>query len=176
MNSKVFKVINGLMAVFCAGIMYVNHVDVDLLNSENATSSIASDTFSYQSTENSFSFTKNGHLVGWLPTERKINFKSRGPVLQCNAVVVGAKGIIAGGAALAGGAASAVAPTAALSSIGFGSGGIIAGSLAASAQSAIANVASGSIFAWLTSAGTAAATASVIAPAAIIGTLGFGLA
>ena len=48
--------------------------------------------------------------------------------------------------------------------LGFGSAGIVAGSVAAGIQSAIGNVAAGSAFAWLTSlgmTGTLATTATV---------------
>lgn len=177
MKSNLFKLINGILAVFCVGAMYANHVGVNILSAEKATSSIGNDNFEYQSGENSFSFTKNGKLVGYLPTERKINFKSYSSILTCNAVVIGVKSVAsAGTAAAAGAVVGAAAPTAALSAVGFGSGGIIAGSIAAGAQAAIGNVAAGSMFAWLTSAGFAAVTAPVLTAGAVIGGVGVGLA
>lgn len=177
MRSGLFKLINSILAMFCAGAMYANHVNVNILSTERATSSISGDNFEYRSEENSFSFIKNGKLIGYLPTDKKINFKSNSSMLTCAAVAIGAKSIAsASTAAVAGAVAGAAAPTAALSAVGFGSGGVIAGSIAAGAQAAIGNVAAGSLFAWLTSAGFAAVTAPVLITGAVIGGVGIGLA
>ncbi|GMH43126.1 hypothetical protein BSKO_11048 [Bryopsis sp. KO-2023] len=64
-------------------------------------------------------------------------------------------------------AATVVAvPAIALPAAGFSAGGVVAGSLAATWQASIGNVAAGSIFAALQSAGTAAVINGVTAPLA----------
>lgn len=170
MRSKLFKVFNVVTAMLCVGVILFNSVNVDVRSSEQAMSAIGDDQFEYKSAEDSFSFKKNGCVVGRLRTNGKTEIIRGGLMLNCNAVVVGAKTVASAGAAGAAGAvAGAAAPTAALSAVGFGGSGVIAGSAAAAAQSAIGNVAAGSLFAKLTAAGFAAATPAVIVPAAVIG-------
>lgn len=91
------------MAVFCVGTMYINHVGVNVLNSEKAISSIGSDDFEYQSSDNSFSVHKNGTLVGKIPTKQKMKIKSSKALLQPHAIAVAGKVIAAGFAAAAAG-------------------------------------------------------------------------
>ncbi|MDR1628555.1 MAG: hypothetical protein LBR79_07305 [Oscillospiraceae bacterium] len=65
------------MAVFCVGTIYVNYVEVNLINGEKVTSSIGNDIFEYQSTVNTFSVRKNGNLVGIIPTSKKNEVSSK---------------------------------------------------------------------------------------------------
>lgn len=199
MSSKLFKIFNSFVAIFCIGIIYANHVGVNVLSTDKATSSVGNNNFEYKSEENSLSFIKDGKLIGHLPTERKISFSSKGPILKCNATVIAAKKAItyakaargdtviddttpddiekiiigdaipddiaadntkvlnnvlaATGAAATGSFLGAVLPGAVLKAIGFGSSGIIKGSVAAAIQSSIGNVVGGSLFSHLTAAG-----------------------
>lgn len=177
MKSVLFKTINVFLAIFCVGVLYANHVDVNILSNESATSSLGDNSFEYENKENSFLFMKNGELVGCLPTNKKMHFSSYIPNLRCNAVAIGAKSIaVAGSTAAAGAVVGAAAPTAVLSAIGFGSSGVIAGSAAAAAQAAIGNVVAGSAFSWLTAAGFAAVSAPILVTGAVVGAAGLGLA
>ena len=56
--------------------------------------------------------------------------------------------------------------------LGFGTGGIVAGSVAAGIQSLIGNVAAGSLFASLTSLGMTGTLATVAGVGAAVGTAG----
>jgi len=73
------------------------------------------------------------------------------------------------------GAAVAAAPLLALPLIGFGATGVAAGSLAAGWQATIGNVAGGSIFALLQSAGATLGAATVVQTAAAGGIFGAGI-
>ena len=77
---------------------------------------------------------------------------------------------LAKGAAIVGGvvAVAAVAPIA----LGFGTGGIVAGSIAAGIQAGIGNVAAGSLFASMTSLGMTGFFTSTATAGAIVGTGG----
>nr|GAT54527.1 predicted protein [Mycena chlorophos] len=63
-----------------------------------------------------------------------------------------------------------------IQAIGFGSGGVVAGSIAATLHSAIGNVAAGSLFAICQSIGAGGAALAVAAPAAaVVGGVGGGM-
>lgn len=147
MKSVLFKTINVFLAIFCVGVLYANHVDVNILSNESATSSLGDNSFEYENKENSFLFMKNGELVGCLPTNKKMHFSSYIPNLRCNAVAIGAKSIAVAGS-----------------------------TAAAAAQAAIGNVVAGSAFSWLTAAGFAAVSAPVLVTGAVVGAAGLGLA
>ncbi|KAL2858972.1 hypothetical protein BJX68DRAFT_262491 [Aspergillus pseudodeflectus] len=93
------------------------------------------------------------------------NWTSQNPAL--------ATSILIGGAIIA---APAVVAAPALSIAGFGPAGVQAGSIAAAVQGTIGNVAAGSTFATLQSAGAAGAGAAVVngavQGAAVVGTIG----
>ena len=122
---SMFKAVNGFMALFCAGALYVNYVGVNVISTEKATSSVGNNNFEYQTTESLLSINRNGEKVGVIPTDKSFKFKKNSyiPNLNCNAVAVGVK-VVATGTAVAGagstilgcgvatGAAAAVLPTA----------------------------------------------------------------
>ena len=71
-----------------------------------------------------------------------------------------------------GSTALAVAPHLALPALGFGAGGIVAGTVAAAWQASIGNVVAGTLFASLQSAGAAGLAGKTYAGLAAVGGLG----
>ncbi len=93
---SLFYAVNIFMVVFCIGAMCANHTVLNFLNMEEAKCSIGNDIFEYKATENAFSVHKNGNLVGTMPTNKKMQFKSTKSFLQPHACVVAGKVISAG--------------------------------------------------------------------------------
>ena len=71
-----------------------------------------------------------------------------------------------------GGTALAPAPLVALPALGFGAGGIVAGTVASAWQASIGNVVAGTLFASLQSAGAAGLAGKTYAGLATVGGLG----
>lgn len=159
---SLFKVVNVFMAVFCTGVMYANHVGVNLLSGEEAISLIGNDVFEYQITENTFSVHKNSNLVGTMPTNKKMKFKSSKPLLQPTAVLIAGKVIAAGIAAAATGGSFAAAAGAAMA----GAMNAIGGAAAATGAAAVALPGAAAVEATIGGAGVAAAAAAAEAAAA----------
>lgn len=189
MKIGLFKLINGTMALLCAGIMLVNRVDVTVLNNEKAISTIGDNVFEYTNTDSLFSVYKNGEFIGQIPTIQKMHFNSNKPFLQCNAVVIAGKIIAAGIAAQVAGQAFGAAAIAELqATIGAVGGAAVAGGAAsiqlpgATAVSATlggageAVAAATAADAALAAGGTMAVISSVIVPVLIGAGIAAGLA
>ena len=95
---NLFQLVNSVMAVFCVGTVWMNHVGVSVLNSDTATSSINGNTFEYTTSDNSLMFKKNGDVIGSLPTDKKLSIRNDNMLFQSNAIVVVAKATAAAGA------------------------------------------------------------------------------
>lgn len=147
MKSKkinLFKLVNVLMVAFCICAAAMNYVGVHVVNADTATSLVNGNTFEYKSSNNEFSFTKNGQLIGRLYTDRKFDFYKSNLPLYFNCNLVGAGIAAAAGAsvdvigsaiggAVAGGAALAEVPGAAAVSATLGGAGAVAAEAAATA-------------------------------------------
>ena len=88
---NLFKTINMFMAVFCFCSVCMNHIGVNVLNTNTATSSINGNDFEYETSDSSLVFKKNGQFNGCLPTDKKLSIKNDNMFFQSNAILVGAK-------------------------------------------------------------------------------------
>ena len=102
---NLFQLVNSVMAVFCVGTIWMNHVGVSVLNSDTATSSVNGNTFEYTTSDNSLMFKKNGDVIGSLPTDKKLSIRNDNMLFQSNAIVVVAKATAAAAAGASFGAA-----------------------------------------------------------------------
>lgn len=105
---NLFKTINMFMAVFCFCSICMNHIGVNVLNANTATSSINGNDFEYETSDSSLVFKKNGQFNGCLPTDKKLSIKNDNLLFHSNATVVLAKAtaaFAAGGIAAASAAA-----------------------------------------------------------------------
>lgn len=174
---NLFKTINIIVFFICATSMAANCVNTNILNDQKVISSINNDVFEYQCAENEFSITKNNELVGKIPFDGDVHFKTSRPFMLCNATVYGAKIIYVGVKAQRSGGSFGEAAAAELknmaSAVGAGATGIAAacvelpggaavsatlggaGEVAAAAAAADAALATG---------GTTAVVSSVIVP------------
>jgi hypothetical protein len=169
MKIKFFNVVNISMALFCAGAMLFNHCDVNVLSAKKAVSSLNGESFEYFVSDNKFSVTRNGKLVGCIKTDRNFRFRNFMPSFQCNGVAVLGKCVVAGGAAAAAGGSFG----AAFGAAGAGAIQTIVGG-AAAVGGALVNVAlpgAEIVTATLGGAGEIAATAAAEAAAAGAGTI-----
>lgn len=149
-KNNLFKLVNVFMVVFSICTMFMNHVGVNVLNADAATSSINGDNFEYKTSDNLFMFKKNGKLIGFLPTDRKFNFAESNSILNFNNNAIGV-GIAAavgksvgnaaatiGGGALAGGAAMLSVPGTAAVEATLAGAGVAAAEAAAAAAATTA--------------------------------------
>lgn len=168
---NLFNFVNVLMVAFCICAIWMNHVEVKVLNIGTATSSINGDNFEYTVLDNSLEFKKNGNLIGFLPTDKKVKFIEDNHLLNFNSNMIGVgiaalagqavagAGATIGGGALAGGAAMLELPGTAAVEATLGGAGVAAAEAAAAAGS-------------MTVGATIAAVAAPVAVGLAIGALG----
>lgn len=168
---NLFNFVNVLMVAFCICAIWMNHVGVKVLNTDTATSSINGDNFEYTVLDNSLEFKKNGELIGFLQTDKKIKFVKDNHALKFNGNAIGVgiaalagqavagAGATIGGGALAGGAAMLELPGTAAVEATLGGAGVAAAEAAAAAGS-------------MTVGATIAAVAAPVAVGLAIGALG----
>lgn len=162
---NLFNFVNVLMVAFCICAIWMNHVGVKVLNTDTATSSINGDNFEYTVLDNSLEFKKNGELIGFLPTDKKVKFIEDNHLLNFNSNMIGVGiaalagqavagvGATVGAGALAGGAAMLELPGAAAVEATLGGAGVVAAEAAATAAASTATA--------------GAALAAIAAPVAI---------
>lgn len=166
-----YKIINGIMSLFCVVTLYSNYTKVNILNNTKAISQVGNDTFEYESNENSFKISRNGKLVGMIPTKKRLNFTNYIPKLNCTALVVGVKAtVVASTAAAAGGNFFAAMGSAFVADVGT-----ICGAAATTGTAVAGTVTPGAaaLSATLGGAGevaaAAAATEATVGGAALVG-------
>jgi hypothetical protein len=161
---KFFKLINGVLALVCICIMYMNYVQINVVNSSYAISKFKGNTYEYQSEGTSFREIKNGKTVGSINLGKNYKFTKNIFSLKPCAVGVGVAALASGiGATATGGSfvAAAGATTANAVSTIIGGGAAVG---AAVAPGAIPGAAA--VEATLGGAGMVAAETAV-APAAM---------
>lgn len=181
-KNNLFKLVNVFMVVFSICTMFMNHVGVNVLNADAATSSINGDNFEYKTSDNSFMFKKNGKLIGSLPTDKKMSIRNDNMLFQSNAVVVVAKAAAAAaagasfGAAVVDGIVNIIGPgalAAAAESMALPGAAAVEATMAGAGEAAAAAAAAD---AALMAGGTAAVISSVVLPMlAIAGVTAVGL-
>lgn len=169
-KNNLFKLVNVFMVVFSICTMFMNHVGVNVLNADAATSLVNGDNYEYKTSDNSFMFKKNGKLIGSLPTNRKFSIRNDNLLFHSNAILVVAKASIAAaagasfGAALWEGLVNIVGPgafAAAVDNMVLPGAAAVEATLAGAGEAAAAAAAAD---AALMAGGTAAVISSVVLP------------
>lgn len=158
-KNNLFKLVNVFMVVFSICTMFMNHVGVNVLNADAATSLVNGDKFEYKTSDNSFMFKKNGKLIGSLPTDKKMSIRNDNMLFHSNAGVVLAKSMAA--FAIGGPPAAAAAAVAGLQEILGGAFTTAVAVLEIPGEAAVA--------ATLAGAGEAAAAAAAAEAAVVAG-------
>jgi hypothetical protein len=161
---KFFKLINGVLALACIGIMYMNYVQVNVVNSSRSISKFKGNTYEYRSENTSFREIKNGKTVGSIDLGKNYKFTKNIFSLKPCAVGVGVAALASGiGAAATGGSFAAAAGAATANAVStIVGGGVAVGAVVA--PGAVPGAAA--LEATLGGAGMIAAEAAV-APAAM---------
>lgn len=149
-KNNLFKLVNVFMVVFSICTIFMNHVGVNVLNADAATSLVNGDNYEYKTSDNSFMFKKNGKLIGSLPTNRKMSIRNDNLLFRSNATVVLGKAVAA--FAIGGPAAAAAATVGALEEI--------LGAAFATAAAVVEIPGEAAVAATLAGAGEAAAAAA----------------
>lgn len=179
---NLFKLVNMFMVVFCICAIFMNHVGVNVISADAATSSVNGNTFEYATLDNSLMLKKNGNTIGFLPTNKKFSIRNDNLLFHSNATIVLGKALAAlatGGLAAAGAAAVAGlqeilggAFATAVASIELPGGAAVAATLGGAGEAAAAAAAAEAAIA---AGGASALFSAFIVPVLVAGGIGAGV-